>query len=109
MPVQEIREQWVPAIKAENDRTGSSLKISLMNFVAIVDDESKVGTDIVPQLRECIRLTASGVQMCAERVRAFLDAGVDHLLLDFSYRGSASAEYAREQIERFATEVVPLV
>ena len=71
-------------------------------------------------MRECIRLTATGVkpedmtivgspEKCAERVRGFLDAGVDHLLLDFSYRGSASAEYQREQIERFAEEVVPLV
>ena len=120
MPVEEIREQWMPAIEEENQRTGSSLKISLMNFVAIVDDESKVESEVVPRLRECIRLTATGVkpedmtivgspETCAARVRGFLDAGVDHLLLDFSYRGSASAEYAREQIERFAEEVVPLV
>ena len=120
MPAEETREQWAPAIEAENERTGASLKISLMNFVAIVDDESKVPTDVVPRLRECIRLTATGVQpedmtivgtpeSCAERVRAFLDAGVDHLLLDFSYRGSASREYQREQIQRFAEEVAPLV
>ena len=120
MPVEEIKEQWRPAIEAENERTGSSLKISLMNFVAIVDDESKIETEVTPQLRQCIRLTATGVQpeemtivgspeMCAEKVRAFLDAGVDHLLLDFSYRGSAPAEYAREQIHRFAEEVAPLV
>ncbi len=120
MPVHEVREQWMPAIEEENERTGSSLKISLMNFVAIVDDEDNVDREVVPRLRECIRLTESGVkpedmaivgspETCAARLRAFLDAGVDHFLLDFSYRGLAPAGYMREQIERFAAEVAPLV
>ena len=120
MPVDDVREQWAPALEAENQRTGASLKISLMNFVAIVDDESRVESDVVPRLRECIRLTESGVkpeemaivgspETCAQRLRAFMDAGVDHFLLDFSYRGSAPDSYAREQVQRFAEEVAPLV
>ena len=120
MPAQEIEKEWRAPLKKANEESGSSTGLSLLNFVAVVDDESKVKTQVVPRLEKCMRLTATGVrpeemaivgtpETCAQRVREFQEAGVSHFLLDFNFRGTASFGYLRRQVDLFAERVVPLI
>ena len=46
---------------------------------------------------------------CADQVRRLFEAGIDYLVLDFQYFGLESADFAREQISRFAESVAPLL
>ena len=46
---------------------------------------------------------------CADKARAFIDAGVEHFVLDFQRHGMETLNSAMEQMTLFAKEVVPLI
>ncbi len=119
-PVQEIEGEWAPRLKDENRRMGSSTELAMMNFVAVVDGEAELEAQVIPRLRQCMRLTATGVkpgemaicgtpEMCAQRIKEFQRAGVAHFLLDFNYRGTASLQLLRRQVDLFVERVAPLL
>jgi alkanesulfonate monooxygenase SsuD/methylene tetrahydromethanopterin reductase-like flavin-dependent oxidoreductase (luciferase family) len=45
----------------------------------------------------------------AEQARRFFAAGVDYVVLDCQLHGWETAEYAKEQMTRFAEDVAPLL
>ena len=52
---------------------------------------------------------AGSPAQCADRLRAYIDAGVEHFVLDMQRHGLESVESAMEQMTLFAEEVVPLI
>ena len=46
---------------------------------------------------------------CAERVHALREAGVWHFVLEFQFHGVEDVAFGMRQMERFATEVGPLI
>ena len=52
---------------------------------------------------------AGSPQHCAERIEEYLEAGISHFLLDFQYHGLTSVDYSIRQMDRFVSEVVPLL
>ena len=52
---------------------------------------------------------AGSPQHCAERIEEYVEAGISHFLLDFQYHGLTSVDYSMRQMDRFVSEVVPLL
>ena len=52
---------------------------------------------------------AGSPQQCAARVQPYLDAGVEHFVLDLQRHGIERVATAMQQMTRFAEEVVPLL
>ena len=51
-------------------------------------------------------LLVGSAQQVADKVQAYLDADLDHFILDFSRHG---IDYNIEQLDAFVEEVVPLL
>ena len=52
---------------------------------------------------------AGSPQHCADKVEEYVEAGISHFLLDFQYHGLTSVDYSMRQMDRFVSEVVPLL
>ena len=99
---------------------GRELTLAMMNFAAISDDENYVRTELRPKVLRCMKFTEEGqdpeesilfgpAERCAELVERFFEAGVDYIVLDCQFHGWEDEAFGREQISRFAEEVVPLL
>lgn len=99
---------------------GREMKLAMMNYVAISDDEDYVRTQFRPKVLRCMNFTAEGqdpeksiffgpAERCAELVERFFDAGIDYIVLDCQFHGWEDEAFGREQMSRFAEEVVPLL
>jgi alkanesulfonate monooxygenase SsuD/methylene tetrahydromethanopterin reductase-like flavin-dependent oxidoreductase (luciferase family) len=122
MPLDMTPEE-VRALRARLDdaaeRHGRRIGLAMMNYLA-VSDEPGFLERVRPQLDACIAFDkaapdpeASALvgspERCAEQVRRFFDAGLDYIVLDCQFHGLEDAEYAREQMSRFAEDVAPLL
>ena len=54
-------------------------------------------------------LPVGSPEQCAEVIVALREAGIDHFVLDFSHEGYESLSFATEQVEAWATDVMPLL
>ncbi|MBH98686.1 MAG: hypothetical protein CMM56_09595 [Rhodospirillaceae bacterium] len=52
---------------------------------------------------------AGSPAQCATKIRQYLDAGVEHFVLDFQRHGLETVDAAQEQMTRFVEQVVPLL
>lgn len=101
-------------------RYNRTVALAMMNYLFICDNEDRLRRDIHPKLVRLMAfekepedvgeslLVGSPVQV-ADKLRQFFAAGVDYIVLDCQFHGWDGAETAREQMVRFAEEVVPLL
>jgi alkanesulfonate monooxygenase SsuD/methylene tetrahydromethanopterin reductase-like flavin-dependent oxidoreductase (luciferase family) len=124
----EIRKEWVPTLKQAS--ATRPLELAVVNYVLATDDESWYRRHAYPKLLARInglsladaqqrledaslnrpedRLMVGTNQQCANRLREILDAGADHIVIDFYMHGWEPASFGKEQMTRFAKEIVPL-
>lgn len=126
---QETAEVWVPSLR-EAEKYGRKLDLAIVSYVLATDDAKWLREYAYPRLlaringlthaeaRERIddqSLNQPGKSLmigtnreCATRLRELLDAGADHIVIDFYMHGWESAEFGKQQMSRFVKEVVPL-
>jgi alkanesulfonate monooxygenase SsuD/methylene tetrahydromethanopterin reductase-like flavin-dependent oxidoreductase (luciferase family) len=130
----QVRDDYRPALDqadAEVGPEGKHTKIACFNYVLVENDEKRLREYFWPRmasrinfisLEEALAATPETVEIdpddrvmwgsaeeCARRMRELLASGVDAFVLDFYYHGLEDQEFGREQMRRFAEEVVPLI
>ena len=120
LTVEEVKDEYLPKLQEANERWGTEAGICLSVRVN-VGDWRGADPDMLPRISRLVnsrrrpvddihRISIAGSPVhCAERIEEYVDAGISHFLLDFQYHGLTSVEYSMRQMERFVSEVVPLV
>ena len=112
--VQDVRERLAPGLAAANEKYGGTARLGLHLYGDIRSDGDLSPEDMD---RHFYRLEGDGLESvaagspetCAEVFRRYHHAGVDHFVLDFHRHGLDHVDTIHGQMERFATEVVPLL
>ncbi|MFD5226745.1 LLM class flavin-dependent oxidoreductase [Microbacterium sp. NPDC058342] len=128
----EIRNELLPTLRGKDEEFGRTtpLELAAVNYGMISDDENWIKEWALPRLLARIngitfeealtriddktlnrpeeRLMIGSAEQAAQRLRENLDAGVDHLVLDFYLHGWEDSKFGIEHMTRFAKEVVPL-
>jgi alkanesulfonate monooxygenase SsuD/methylene tetrahydromethanopterin reductase-like flavin-dependent oxidoreductase (luciferase family) len=108
-----IRERYVPRLAEENAKYGGQAKIQIFGYANVLDND--IPEDELSRRywgwRSPITdsLVVGSAERCATIIRKFTQAGVDHFVLDFQRHGLDTISHFREQMDRFAREVVPLL
>ncbi|WP_029138080.1 LLM class flavin-dependent oxidoreductase [Nakamurella lactea] len=129
---QEVRDEMIPTLAAKSEKFGREkrLELAVVNYGMISEDEQWIKDWAIPRLiartngmtldqalekkddpsiaRPEERLMIGRPQDAAKRLAGLLDAGVDHLVMDFYLHGWEDSEFGLEHMTRFAKEVVPL-
>ena len=115
----ELRDVYMPKLAAENERMGGNTKMASFVYANIFEkdrSEAEVNRCYGPYLTIEFEdqnafevLLVGSARQVAEKIRAFMEAGVSHFILDFSRHGIDSTQYNIEQLDAFAEEVVPLL
>lgn len=127
---QETRDVLVPNNVKRAAEYGRELELAVVNYGLVTDDADWLRDYAYPRLvartngmtlDEAVaqvddpslnqpsgRLMIGPKADCAARLRELVDAGTDHLVLDFYMHGWESPAFGMEQMRKFATEVVPL-
>lgn len=120
LTVEEIRDVYLPRLEEANAKFGTSAGICLSVRVNVGDSRG-ADSEMLPRIARLVNSRRQRVddiheiaiagtpRHCAERIEEYLHAGISHFLLDFQYHGLASVEYSMRQMDRFVSEVVPLV
>lgn len=115
----EARDIWVPKLKEEGAKYNSDPKLATFTFAYVADSDKDFNSHL-PQLTNAVafenpevdpmQVTISGSpERCAERIKALSDAGVWHFVLEFQFHGQESPAFGMKQMEKFVTEVGPLL
>jgi alkanesulfonate monooxygenase SsuD/methylene tetrahydromethanopterin reductase-like flavin-dependent oxidoreductase (luciferase family) len=126
----EVRDQWLPQLATASQQHGRKLELAVVNYVLATDDaewfksyaypkllartnglsleEAKTRLDDKSLNRPEERLMVGTDEQCARRLREFLDCGIDHLVIDFYMHGWETAAFGKDQMTRFAKQIVPL-
>ncbi|OLT14431.1 hypothetical protein BJF78_19495 [Pseudonocardia sp. CNS-139] len=128
----ELRGTVVPAVRSSGAQHGRTLDLVVYNYVIVSDDQEWLEREIRPlllgRLNYCSpaelaqrtpeqvagqvvpdgRVIWGNAEQCARQLLALLDAGADYLVLDFNFHGVRDLPFAREQLDRFVQQVVPL-
>ena len=117
--IDELRNLYMPKLAEENEKMGGDTKMASFVYANIFEkdrSEAEVNEIYGPYLTIELEdqnadevLLVGSAQQVAEKIRAFLDAGLDHFILDFSRHGIDSTHYNIEQLDAFVEEVVPLL
>lgn len=121
----------IASTSAKASEHGRTIELAAVNYGMVTEDEAWLQEYAIPRLiartngmtlQEAIdqrddpalnrpeeRLMIGPPQACADRLRELLDAGTDHLVVDFYMHGWEDTEFALEHMTRFATDVVPLL
>ena len=120
LTTRELKDDYLPPLREANARYGANAGICLSVRVN-VGDARGADPEMLPVIGRLVNsrrrpvedihgiCIAGSPSHCADRIEEYLDAGVDHFLLDFQYHGLASVEYSVRQMERFVSEVTPLL
>lgn len=126
---EETRDYWVPLLDKAKDY-GRTIDLAVVNYVLAHDDPDWFDEYALPRLIARIngitleealeskddmslnrpeeRLMVGSNEECAQKLVRLLDAGSDHIVIDFYMHGWEPVEFGREQMRRFAEEIVPL-
>jgi alkanesulfonate monooxygenase SsuD/methylene tetrahydromethanopterin reductase-like flavin-dependent oxidoreductase (luciferase family) len=116
-----VRNVIKPKLTELARQYGRNVQLATMNYTVVSDDPTWIARDAYPKLKVCIGGTKAdpiapedvaiygSPAECAERAQALLDAGVDYIIFDFQYHGLEPESFAKEHMQRFAEEVVPLL
>lgn len=113
------RDFWVPELAKAGEKYGTDPKLAGFTFVYVADSESD-RQKYQPVLEKAIGFDREGVdansvafvgspEHCAERIQALRAAGLWHIVLEFQFHGLESVAFGMRQMEKFATEVIPLL
>jgi alkanesulfonate monooxygenase SsuD/methylene tetrahydromethanopterin reductase-like flavin-dependent oxidoreductase (luciferase family) len=102
---------------ARHQRT---VALTMMNYLAVSDDAPRLAREIRPKLLHLMAFEKEGGDVeestfvgspaaVAEQAQRFFAAGVDYVVLDCQLHGWETAEFAKEQMTRFAEDVAPLL
>ncbi len=94
--------------------------LAMMSYLAVSDDTRWLAGEIRSKLLRLMEfekesgdveesLFVGSPAVVAEQARRFFAAGVDYVVLDCQLHGWETAEYAKEQMTRFAEDVAPLL
>jgi alkanesulfonate monooxygenase SsuD/methylene tetrahydromethanopterin reductase-like flavin-dependent oxidoreductase (luciferase family) len=130
-PTAEETREMIASCAERAHSYGRSIELAAVNYGMVTDDEAWMRDYAMPRLIARIngltlqeahdqiddmslnrpeqRLMIGSPEACADRLGELLDAGTDHLVLDFYMHGWENVEFGLEHMTRFATEVVPLV
>lgn len=128
---EEVKTTWRPALASAAEKLGRKLELAIVSYGLATDDHAWLQRHALPKLLARInalsladaqrrledqtlnrpedRLMIGTNAQCAERLGQFLDAGADHIVIDFYMHGWEPSTSGKEQMRRFAEEVVPLV
>ncbi len=132
--VGDVREKYMPQLIEAREHCGAGTGLALLNYAHVVGSEQEMREEAVPNLMKASGLDLAldflgqaefaeresaidprdlafvgSPEVCAQRIQAYLDAGVTHFVLDFQYHGLTSVEFSMNQMEKFVSEVVPLL
>ena len=120
LTIAEVKEIYLPRLQEQNAIWGADAGICLSVRVNVGDNQG-ADPEMLPRISRLVTSRRSPVnnvhevaiagspQHCAERIEEYLQAGISHFLLDFQYHGLTSVDYSMRQMDRFVSEVVPLV
>ncbi|MCH7559715.1 MAG: LLM class flavin-dependent oxidoreductase [Planctomycetes bacterium] len=114
-----VRNEWLPKLKEEGEKYGTDPKMTAFSFVYVAKDEKdlesqqanlKLAVGFEDETINPGDVTISGSpEQCAEKVKALMDAGVWHLVLEFQFHGLEPVSFGMQQMEAFVKDVVPLL
>ncbi len=120
LTIAEVKETYLPRLQEQNAKWGTDAGICLSVRVNVGDSQG-ADSEMLPRISRLVTSRRSPVnnvhevaiagspQHCAERIEEYLQAGISHFLLDFQYHGLTSVDYSMRQMDRFVSDVVPLV
>jgi alkanesulfonate monooxygenase SsuD/methylene tetrahydromethanopterin reductase-like flavin-dependent oxidoreductase (luciferase family) len=115
-PLQRLREHYVPALAAANEKWGGSAKLAIQIGAKVLDkpltssERAKLfWYEDRPDNGFAAVNPSGSPEQCAEAIMALREAGVDHFALDFSHEGGESVSYTLEQMDAWTTDVMPLL
>jgi alkanesulfonate monooxygenase SsuD/methylene tetrahydromethanopterin reductase-like flavin-dependent oxidoreductase (luciferase family) len=130
-PTADETREMIAATGAQAREHGRSVELAAVNYGMVTEDRQWLEEYAMPRLiartngmtlQEAIdarddpslnrpeeRLMIGTPQACADRLTELLDAGTDHLVIDFYMHGWENADFGLEHMTKFANEVVPLV
>ncbi len=120
LTIAEVKETYLPRLQEQNAKWGTDARICLSVRVNVGDSQG-ADFEMLPRISRLVTSRRSPVnnvhevaiagspQHCAERIEEYLQSGISHFLLDFQYHGLTSVDYSMRQMDRFVSEVVPLV
>jgi alkanesulfonate monooxygenase len=115
----EARDLWVPKLRDEGEKVGRHPKLASFTFAYVADNEQDLQAQL-PRLRIGVGFEDASVdptditiagspERCAERIQALAEAGVDHFVVEFQFHGLETVDFGMRQMEKFASEVGPLL
>ena len=120
LTIAEVKETYLPRLQEQNAKWGADAGICLSVRVNVGDNQG-ADSEMLPRISRLVTSRRSPVnnvhevaiagspQHCAERIEEYLQAGISHFLLDFQYHGLTSVDHSMRQMDRFVSEVVPLL
>jgi alkanesulfonate monooxygenase SsuD/methylene tetrahydromethanopterin reductase-like flavin-dependent oxidoreductase (luciferase family) len=109
-----IRDYYLPQLGDANVRYGGSAKIAVLLYANVLGDRTFPMDELAAHywnwdMAQLASLAAGSSEQCASVLRRFREAGVQHFILDLHRHGEDHVSKVKEQMELFATEVLPLV
>ena len=116
--MEEARTLYVPRLTKESAKWGRKTKLGGWYYGCV--KKEGMSTDSINEwfgelMAQEISVTPAELAIagspaeCADKARAYIDAGVEHFVQDFQRHGMETLESSMAQMNLFAEEVVPLI
>ncbi|MFQ5874432.1 MAG: LLM class flavin-dependent oxidoreductase [Dehalococcoidia bacterium] len=115
----EVRNEYIPLLKQETQKWGTSTKLSTWLFCRVTPDQEMTNDEIdqwfTGVINGEVKVTPSDVsvagspQQCAEALKRYMEAGIDRFVLDFQRHSVDPTEAFMEQTSLFVEKVAPLL
>jgi alkanesulfonate monooxygenase SsuD/methylene tetrahydromethanopterin reductase-like flavin-dependent oxidoreductase (luciferase family) len=121
LTAEHVRMQLKPALAQASESHGRPIELGVLTY-AVVGDDAASDPETLRGLEGLLPGNGSGAatrpedcmivgrpEACAQQLTSLLTAGVDYVVVNFSLHGAATQDFARQQMRRFANDVVPLL
>jgi alkanesulfonate monooxygenase SsuD/methylene tetrahydromethanopterin reductase-like flavin-dependent oxidoreductase (luciferase family) len=112
-PLRKVREEYAPGLATANRKYGSRSKLAICMYAGLFAkriDREELSRHYFGWRGEALEPIAAGdPEQCAEVLRDYRAAGIEHFVLDFHRHGLDSVRVLHDQMERFARDVLPLL
>ncbi|MFQ5933302.1 MAG: LLM class flavin-dependent oxidoreductase [Dehalococcoidia bacterium] len=115
----EVRNEYIPQLKEETKKWGTKTKLATWLYCRISSDREMSGDEINKLFGDMMGMEikvvpsevsmAGSPQQCAAKLKEYMDAGIDHFVLDFQRHGVDPYETLIEQMDLFVDKVAPLL
>ncbi len=109
-----VREELVPNHAAANEKYGGNSRLGILLYANIFADGDMSPEDLSRHYlgwkgEGLDPIAAGSPARCAEVLQQYRDAGINHFVLDLHRHGLDHVNYMHDQMERFVSEVLPLL